>query len=116
MFLSGTKINISFIIKKMEIIYVTLNNNDEARKIGRQLLEKKLANCVNFFPITCMYNWENEITEEQEVVLIIKTKSKNFNKIEKVIKSFISYTNFIGMLEIGKINNGFEAWLNDIVK
>ena len=57
----------------MKLLYVTLNNNEEARKIGRRLLEKKLANCVNFFPITCIYNYNNEITEEPEVVLIIKT-------------------------------------------
>ena len=34
----------------MKLIYVTLSNNDEARKIGRELLKKKLDNCVNFFP------------------------------------------------------------------
>ena len=53
----------------MIMIYVTLNNAQEASKIGRDILENKLANCVNFFPITCIYNYENEITEELETGL-----------------------------------------------
>ena len=100
----------------MKIIYVTLNNQDEARKIGRKLLELKLANCVNFFPITCIYNYENEITEEPEVVLIIKTREGKYSEIEKTIKSEIDYDNFIGELNVDQINSNFTTWLDSIVK
>ncbi len=100
----------------MKLIYTTLNNNDEARKIGRELLEKKLANCVNFFPITCIYNYQDEITEEPEVVLIIKTKPGKYNQIKQVIKANINYDNFIGQLNVDKINHDFFSWLNQIVK
>lgn len=74
----------------MKIIYTTLNNNDEARKIGRALLENKLANCVNFFPITCIYNYENEISEEPEVVLLIKTLDENLNIVNVDVDSLFS--------------------------
>lgn len=100
----------------MKIIYTTLNNNEEARKIGRDLLEKKLANCVNFFPITCIYNYNNEITEEPEVVLLIKTIEGKYKDIEAVVKSHISYDNFIGELNVDQINPNFEGWLCSLVK
>ena len=100
----------------MKIIYTTLNNNEEARKIGRLVLEKKLANCVNFFPITCIYNYENEITEEPEVVLIIKTLEGKYKEIEAVIKENITYDNFIGELSVDQIKSNFEGWLCGIVK
>lgn len=100
----------------MKIIYVTLNNAKEASNIGRLLLEKKLANCVNFFPITCMYNWEDKITEEPEVVLIIKTQDTKYREIEEVIKKCINYTNFIGQLDVTEVNSGFKEWLDGIVK
>lgn len=74
----------------MKIIYTTLNNNDEARKIGRALLENKLTNCVNFFPITCIYNYENEISEEPEVVLLIKTLDENLNIVNVDVDSLFS--------------------------
>ncbi len=80
------------------------------------MLEKKLANCVNFFPITCIYNYENEITEESEVVLIIKTLEGKYKEIEAAIKENITYDNFIGEVEISQINSNFESWLTSIVK
>lgn len=100
----------------MKIIYVTLNNNKEARAIGNELLQSKLANCVNFFPITCMYNYEDKITEEPEVVLIIKTKDGYYDKVKELIKQHINYDNFIGQFEVDKINDDFSMWLNKIVK
>ena len=100
----------------MKIIYVTLNNADEAKKIGNELLTLNLANCVNFFPITCIYKYKGKITEEPETVLIIKTKEDYYDKIEKVIKKHITFDNFIGQINIEKINNEFSNWLDDVVK
>lgn len=100
----------------MKIIYITLSNNDEARKIGLRLLKEKLANCVNFFPITCIYNFEDEITEEPEVVLLVKTTAEKYDEVKKVVQQEIDYTNFIGQFDIEKINDGFESWLCNVVK
>ncbi len=97
----------------MKIIYTTLNNNDEARKIGNELLKNNLCNCVNFFPITCIYKYKGEVTEEPEVVLIVKTKEGYYDKVKKVIKKFIDYDNFIGQINIDKINDDFSSWLNE---
>lgn len=47
----------------MKLIYITLNANNEAISIGKKLHNEKLANCVNFFPITCIYSYEGEIIE-----------------------------------------------------
>mgnify|MGYP001571339944 CR=1 FL=1 len=100
----------------MKLIYTTLINNDEARKICRELLKEKLANCVNFFPITCIYNYKDKITEEPEVVLIIKTKTGKYNQIKQMIKANIDYDNFIGQLNVDKINSDFSSWLTAVVK
>jgi periplasmic divalent cation tolerance protein len=55
----------------MIFVYVTLNTAEEAREIGRALLDRGLANCVNYFPITCMYRWEGAVTEEPVTVMIV---------------------------------------------
>ncbi|OUL32754.1 divalent-cation tolerance protein CutA [Nostoc sp. 106C] len=96
----------------MKLYYITLNNTDEARQIGRALLEEKLAVCVNWFPITCAYIWQGEITEEPEVVLIIKTQAGYHHEIEKLISQHINYTNFIAEISPTNINEKFLAWLN----
>lgn len=95
---------------------MTLNNIDEARIIGRELLEKNLANCVNIFPITCIYKYKGELTEEPETVLLVKTKDGYYEKVKDVIKKHIDYDNFIGQLVVEKINDNFYSWLNEIVK
>lgn len=100
----------------MKIIYTTLNNVDEARKIGKKLLKKKLTNCVNFFPINCIYNYRDEITEEPEVALIIKTRDGFYPDIVENIKAEIDYTNFIGEIDIDKVNSDFSEWLKATVK
>lgn len=100
----------------MKIIYVTLENEKEARKIGNEILELKLANCVNFFPITCIYNYKGKITEEPEVVLIIKTKDGYYQKVRDLIKKHVKYDNFVGQLGVEKINDDFSSWLNEEVK
>ena len=94
----------------MKIIYTTLNNTQEARTIGKKLLQNKLANCVNFFPITCIYNYEDQITEEPEIVLLIKTIEGKFKEIDALIKENISYNNFIGELNVDQVNSIFEGW------
>lgn len=96
----------------MKLYYVTLNTTDEARHIGRTLLEKRLAVCVNWFPITCAYRWEGEITEEPEVVLIIKTQDGYGAEILQTIQQQIQYTNFIAELSPLEINSSFLDWLN----
>jgi periplasmic divalent cation tolerance protein len=100
----------------MKLIYCTLNNEAEARKIGNLLLEKDLANCVNFFPITTIYKINEEVTEEPEVVLIVKTSDNNYDAVSELVKSEVDYTNFIGQLAVEKVNADFAGWLHHVVE
>lgn len=100
----------------MIIIYITLNNTEEARKIGKELLERNFSNCVNFFPITCMYKYKGEITDEPEVVLIVKTKAGYYDSVKEIVKQHVNYDNFIGEVQVENINDDFGLWLDEIVK
>jgi periplasmic divalent cation tolerance protein len=96
----------------MRIYYVTLNNADEARQISRVLLERQLAGCTNWFPITSMYRWDERIVEEAETVLLVKTLEGYRGAIEEVIRQHISYTNFIGEIALESVNESYLRWLN----
>lgn len=100
----------------MRLYYITLNTSEEARQISQALLEKQLAVCVNWFPITCSYRWEGKIVEEPEVVLIVKTQPGYREVIEQLISQYISYTNFIAEMTLETVNQGFLNWLNNEVK
>src|ERR1700740_2355649 len=96
----------------MRIYYITLNTDDEARRISRALLEQQLAVCTNWFPITCAYRWEGKIVEEPETVLLIKTQAGYRGAIEQVIRQRINYTNLIAEIVPESTNESFLKWLN----
>lgn len=73
-------------------VYITNPTKEEARKIARHLLEKKIIACANIFPIDSLYWWENKIADENEFVLIIKTKEENFEKVKNEVENIHSYT------------------------
>jgi periplasmic divalent cation tolerance protein len=97
----------------MVIIYITLNTDEEARTISRALLEKRLAVCTNWFPITCAYRWKGDIVEEPETVLIVKTLPERYESIVDEVRRHLSYTNFIAQVDVPKINNEFASWLKE---
>ncbi len=94
----------------MIILYITCKDNSEAKKISRYLLEKKIIACANIFPIKSLYNWKGKLTEDKEVVLILKALKENYKKIKKQIKKIHSYDiPFIGKINI-EVNKEYKKW------
>jgi periplasmic divalent cation tolerance protein len=60
---------------------VTAPNREEAEKIATALVEKKLAACVNFLgPIHSLFSWQGQISTEDEVLLMVKTRADLFEE------------------------------------
>jgi len=100
----------------MILVYITLNNMEEGQQLARVLMEKKLTNCVNFIPITCTYIWEGEISTEPEIVAIVKTREEHFEEVAAEVKELVPYTNFVGQIEVKKVNDAFSAWLDQTLR
>lgn len=96
----------------MRVFYITVNTSDEARKVGGELLARKLAVCCNWFPITCAYRWEGKIVEEPETVLIVKTQDGYREQIDAVIRELIPYTQAVLEFEPASVNDRFRTWLD----
>ena len=57
------------------LIYVTASSPEEAARIGRTLVESRLAACANVFPaMTSIYRWQGEVHDDSEIALIVKTR------------------------------------------
>jgi periplasmic divalent cation tolerance protein len=96
----------------MRMYYITLNTDDEARRISKVLLEQQLVVCTNWFPITCAYRWEGKIVEEPETVLLVKTQAGYRQAIDEVVRQHITYTNLMAEIAPESINESFAKWLN----
>ena len=75
----------------MIIIYTVFANADEAKKITKILLEKKLVVCGNMFEMNSMYLWKGKIEEGKEIGCFYKTFKQNYNRVKAEIESLHSY-------------------------
>ena len=74
------------------MIYVTAESKDEALRIGRSLVEARLAACANILPpMTSVYRWEGAVQEDSEVALILKTRQELVESLTERIKELHSY-------------------------
>lgn len=98
-------------------VYVTASSLEEAKKIAKHVLEKKLAACVNIFPVTSMYWWEGKIEGALEFAMIIKTKTEKFSELKDEIKSIHSYTTpCICAIAIEDGLREFLNWIDEVVE
>ena len=100
----------------MIFVYVTLNTMDEGQALAELMIERGLTNCVNFHQITCTYVWEGKITTEPEVVALVKTEMEHFEAVEDAVKEVVTYTNFVGQIDVPRVNDAFETWLHSVVR
>ncbi|MBP2030966.1 periplasmic divalent cation tolerance protein [Methanohalophilus levihalophilus] len=73
------------------IVYVTVPDSAEGEAIATALVDRKLAACVNMYPIQSVFVWEGETSHESEVVMFIKTTEDKFGEIKDTVKSLHSY-------------------------
>lgn len=74
-------------------VYVTASDGDEARRIGRALVEARLAACANVLgEITSIYWWEGEVQEGGEIALIAKTRTELVPALTEKVKALHSYS------------------------
>ena len=75
-----------------QLVYITTSSRAEAQKIGRKLVEQRLAACANIIDnMNSIYWWDNEIQEDQETILILKTKASLVESLVDTVKSLHSY-------------------------
>jgi periplasmic divalent cation tolerance protein len=76
----------------IRFIYMTAGSADEARAIGADLVQRRLAACVNILePMQSLYVWEGALQEAREAVLIAKTTAARVPEVIDRVKALHSY-------------------------
>lgn len=74
------------------IIYCTVPNKKEGKEIAKDLVKNGLAACVNIIDkVESIFSWDHKLMEENEALLIIKTKKDLFEPVKEVINELHSY-------------------------
>ena len=104
------------------VVISTASAPEDAAKIGRQLVERRLAACVTVLPgARGIYRWKSEgqdqVEEATESVLLIKTSRDLFPALEAAVKSLHSYeVPEVIALPIVIGSNAYMNWLHEELK
>ena len=76
----------------IRIILTTLPDAETAQRIGTQLVEERLAACVNLLPgVTSLYHWQGKMETASEVMALFKTTSDLWPSFERRLKELHPY-------------------------
>jgi len=96
------------------MIITTTASKESAKEIARLLVERKLAACGQIFPIESIYFWQGKVCEENETMLLIKSRTALFEEIKTAIKENHSYE-VPEIIQIPITNGlpGYLKWIGD---
>ncbi len=91
-------------------IHSTFATRDEADLVAEQLVEARLAACVNIYTdATSLYRWQGLLHREKEVIFIAKTSKKKLEQAIDFIKKHHSYD--LPAITAHPISDGFAPYL-----
>lgn len=100
------------------MIMTTTNTEREARRLASLLVGEKLAACVQIVPkIYSIYEWEGKIHDDQEYLLLVKTRESLVKKARGAIEKNHSYEvpEFL-VVPITDALEDYLEWMKDVTK
>lgn len=75
------------------VIFITAKDKKQAGQIAEKLVAEKLVACANIVTggVQSIFRWEGKVDRAQEVLLILKSRRRNFSAIVKKVKALHSY-------------------------
>lgn len=75
------------------VVLITAPNEEEAANIAKELVGAQLAACVNIIRgLRSLYRWQGKIEDEDEVLMVAKTRRELFEGLQKKVKELHSYS------------------------
>lgn len=90
-------------------VYATFAGDEEARRIGRLVVEERLAACVNILgPCFSIYRWQGKVEEAGEVAALFKTGADRAEALIARIAELHGYN--VPAAMVWPIAAAFEPW------
>jgi len=104
-------------VEPYSMAFVTAPNKDVAKTLAGGLVQKKLAACVNIIPgIISVYEWEDKIENDEEVLMMIKTRTTRIPELTEFVKSNHPYdVAEVITTSIEQGNQPYLDWIGKIV-
>lgn len=74
------------------LVYCTCPDAQVGQRIADHLVGERLAACVNLIPgMRSIYRWKDELCRDEEVLLVIKSRSERFDALKAAILQMHPY-------------------------
>ena len=73
------------------MVITTCADRESAKRLASAVVSSRLAACAQLIPIESIYVWSGEVCNEEETMLVMKTKTALFDKLSAEIKSNHGY-------------------------
>ena len=95
----------------------TVGSAEDAERIARALVERRLAACVNVVPgVASVYRWKGEICRDQEWLLVVKTRGEKLDALREALVALHPYElPELVALPIEAGHAPYLAWLDESV-
>ena len=102
----------------MTLVVLITVPEDQAHKMARTLVRERLAGSINVLPGTfSVYRWENELSEDTESLLLVKTTQERYPALEARVRQMHPYeVPELLALKVEHTLPQFAAWLEDSVQ
>ena len=99
-----------------KIVLTTTATREDAGKIARSLVERRLAACVNVVAIESVYRWKDAVESAEEWLLVIKTTAAAFDQVHAAIQELHTYElPECVLLPIESGSEEYLAWIGESV-
>jgi periplasmic divalent cation tolerance protein len=100
------------------IVLTTAGTREEAERIGRALVEERLAACATLIPAAqSIYRWEGKVESASETMLLIKTEADRLEELERRLHALHSYaTPEFLVLRVDAGSRAYLEWLSDCLQ
>ena len=93
-------------------VHTTVPDEETAERMARELVEERVAACVNYHAVSSTYRWEGEIIEEDEYSLDVKT-ALEYNDARERIEEKHPYDPPAILRVETEANEGYDEWVED---
>jgi periplasmic divalent cation tolerance protein len=97
------------------VIMTTLASTDDAVKLVQTLLDRRLIACGSVLPgARSLYRWQGKIADEQEVLVLLKTRSARLETLKLAFQELHPYkVPELLALSVTAGNSKYLEWIND---
>lgn len=92
------------------VVFTTVSSEDEAVRLVRTLLERRLIACGTLVPgARSLYRWQGKIADEREILLLLKTRSARVEALQEAFTELHPYK--VPELLALSVDTGLEKYL-----